>query len=252
MNNTGKAASVLVTRPAHQSSGLVNLLKDAGFTSVCLPTIEIDYIDADLTDTLQSDLIIFTSINAVAGANKSSALTFDSNAAIDSIGKATTQALEKLQCRVDFTPQSGASSEALLEVLDDLAGLKVTIVRGDTGRDALRTALTLRGATVRYEPVYKRTLPVYTNTEIKKLLAGGLPDVTSVTSDLGLSNLLAILSDDLKAELFTKPLVVNSERCAELARSNGFAAEIPVADPPGDEGQVGLISGLRDSFEKPR
>ena len=228
----------------HQSSGFVDLLKDAGFTCVCLPTIEIEYINADLTDTLQSDLVIFTSVNAVTGASKSAKLPFNSSAKTASIGNATTQALEDLNCKIDVAPHKGASSEALLEVLGDVENLQVTIVRGDTGRDALRTALTERGATVRYQTVYRRKLPAYTKTEIQTLLANGLPDVTSVTSDLGLTNLLALIPDDLKPALFTKPLVVNSKRCAELARGNGFLAEILVADPPGDESQAGLISGL--------
>ncbi len=243
-NNTRSAASVLVTRPAHQSSGFVSLLKDAGFGSVCVPTIEIDYIEADLTELLQSDLIIFTSANAVTGANKSTAMPFNSSTKIASIGKATTDALLSLQCRVDITPHSGASSEALLDVLDDVANLTVTIVRGDTGRDALRHALTERGATVRYQTVYKRKLPVYSKAELQKFFANGLPDVTSVTSDLGLGNLLKIIPDAHKTALFTRPLVVNSERCAELASDNGFSGDILVANPPGDEAQVNLISSL--------
>ena len=238
------SASVLVTRPVHQSSELIKLLNDKGIASVCLATIEIDYLHADLTDTLQSDLIIFTSVNAVHGANKSMALPFNSHAKIASIGKATTLALENLNCSVDVSPETGASSEALLEVIGDVKNLAVTIVRGDTGRDALRAALTKRGATVRYLSVYQRKLPTYTKTEIQTLLKHGLPDVTSVTSDLGLHNLLAIIPNEFKAELFTKPLVVNSERCAKLARDLGFTADVLVADPPGNESQVKLITKL--------
>ena len=238
------SASVLVTRPVHQSSELINLLNDKGIASVCIATIEIDYLDADLTDTLQSDLIIFTSVNAVAGATKSMPLPFNTRAKIASIGKATTLALERLDCRVDVTPLTGASSEALLEVIGDVKNLAVTIVRGDTGRDVLRAALTERGATVRYQSVYQRKLPTYTKTEIQALLEHGLPDVTSVTSDLGLHNLLEIIPNEFKAELFTKPLVVNSERCATFARDQGFTADVLVADPPGNESQVKLIATL--------
>ena len=143
-----------------------------------------------------------------------------------------------------MSPETGASSEALLEVIGDVKNLAVTIVRGDTGRDALRAALTKRGATVRYLSVYQRKLPTYTKTEIQTLLKHGLPDVTSVTSDLGLHNLLAIIPNEFKAELFTKPLVVNSERCAKLARDLGFTADVLVADSPGNESQVKLITKL--------
>jgi len=84
----------------------------------------------------------------------------------------------------------------------------------------------------------------YTKTEIQTLLKHGLPDITSVTSDLGLHNLLAIIPNEFKAELFTKPLVVNSERCAKFARDQGFTADVLVADPPGNESQVKLIARL--------
>ena len=241
------AASVLITRPAHQSSALVKLLKDTGISSVCLPTIEIDYLEADLKDTLQSDLIIFTSVNAVTGAHKSETLPFNSRAKIASIGKATTTALERLNCRVDVAPKTSASSEALLEVIGNVKNMQVTIVRGDTGRDALRTALTRRGATVRYQSVYQRKLPSYTKTDIQTLLVQGLPDIISITSDLGLNNLLTIIPDDFKAKLFTKPLVVNSERCAKFARDKGFTTDVLVADPPGNESQVKLIAKLAAS-----
>jgi len=60
-----------------------------------------------------------------------------------------------------------------------------------------------------------------------------------------LTNLLSILPPDLIPSLLDKPLVVNSTRCAQLAKSHGFVAEIKVADPAGDTAQLSQILSLR-------
>jgi len=188
--------SVLVTRPAHQSAGFIDFLQAAGFSTVCLPTIEIEYVEADLTETLQSNLIIFTSVNSVIGANRCAPLPFQAEVNLAAIGTATQQKLESLNCTVEVVPRSGANSEALIQAIEeqlgDVTNLKITIIRGDKGREVLYTTLKERGAQVRYESVYVRKTPVYTKQELQTLADNGLPDIISVTSDLGLTNLLTI------------------------------------------------------------
>jgi len=250
MNNPSAkpALSVLVTRPAHQSAGFADLLQTSGFSTVCLPTIEIEYVEADLTETLQSALIIFTSVNSVTGANRCTPLPFQSKIKLAAIGNATKRKLESLKSTVEITPRTGSGSEALLQAIEDVLGdvtnLKVTIVRGDRGREALYAGLKERGAQVRYESVYVRKTPVYTKQELQRLTDNGLPDLVSVTSDLGLTNLLTIIPEDLKPALLTRPLVVNSQRCQEIARREGFSAKILIADPPGDKAQLEAICKL--------
>lgn len=215
---------------------------------VCLPTIEIEYVEVDLTETLQSNLIIFTSVNSVIGANRCAPLPFQAEVNLAAIGSATQQKLKSLNCTVEVVPRSGANSEALIQAIEeqlgDVTNLKVTIIRGDKGREVLYTTLKERGAQVRYESVYLRKTPVYTKQELQTLAVNGLPDIISVTSDLGLTNLLTIIPKDLKPTLLTRPLVVNSERCQKIARHEGFSAKILIADPPGDKAQLEAISDL--------
>lgn len=236
--------TVLVTRPTHQTAPFIEMLKQAGIHPVCFPTIEIEYTRANIEASLASDLIIFTSVNAVHGANNNLNLPWQSDATIAAIGAATKKALTQLHTSVDITPVNAASTEALLEVLGDVALQTVTIVRGDTGRDALFNALRERHATVRYQAVYKRVRPAYSSSELAAIFTDRIPDITSVTSDLGLTNLLALLPDTLKPTLFQRPLVVNSQRCASLAREAGFTAEILVATPAGDTAQTSAITTL--------
>lgn len=244
-----KPSSVLVTRPEHQSAHFIKQLEDEEFKVVKLPSIEIQFESQDLTETLQSDLIIFTSANAVTGANKNLQFPWNSKAKIAAIGKATAIALEQLNCQVDIVPRTGASSEALLDTLLDIPkkveNLNVTIVRGDSGRNKLFNTLLDQGFNPKYQSVYKRKFPQYSMAQIESVFRDGLPDIISITSDLGLTNLLAIIPIELHPALLSRPLVVNSARCAQLAKDKGFSAEILVADSPGDESQLTKILSLR-------
>ena len=233
--------SVLVTRPAAQSQHFAEMLTDAGLATDRLPTIEINFTEADLSDLDDHDLIVFTSVNAVTGAHRNKPLPWQTRAKTAAIGSATAKALENLATRVDLKPATGASSEALLEVIDDVHNKKIAIVRGDTGRETLHDTLISRGAEVRYYSVYRRVLPQYTLEDLHKRFSAGLPDIISITSDLGLNHLMQLIPPQLKAELLQRALVVNSERCAESARKYGFTATVLVADPPGDTGQLPKI-----------
>ncbi len=246
--------SVLVTRPSHQSAGFIKQLEKAGFKAVPLPVIEIQFVTTDLTDTLNSGLVIFTSANAVTGAHKNLALPWHISAntpnvevsalKIAAIGRATAKALTDLNSTVDLVPTVTSSTEALLDIIGDVSGLVITIIRGESGREALYNSLQQAGATPVYQTVYKRVLPQYRNSYLKTLFIKGLPDIISVTSDLGLHNLLSIIPTELQACLLSRPLIVNSQRCAMLAADKGFHAEILVADPPGDSSQLQSIQRL--------
>lgn len=242
-SSSDKPCSVLVTRPLHQAKHFIEQLRNRQFKVLHLPSIEIVFDSADLTETLRSDLIIFTSANAVTGANRNLQFPWNTKAKIAAIGSATADMLKQLDCRVDIVPHAAASTEALLEVIGHTANLDVTIVRGDSGRNKLFDALTDQGAKPVYQSVYKRKLPDYSHAHIATLFREGLPDIISVTSDLGLTNLLAIIPSELNLQ--SKPLVVNSARCARIAVEKGFTSKILVADPPGDDSQLSKILSLR-------
>ncbi len=241
--------SVLVTRPRHQSAPFITQLEEEGFSVVLLPTIEIEFAATDLSETLRSDLIIFTSANAVTGAHNSLKFPWNTEAKTAAIGKATAEALNRLNCPVDIVPRTAASTEALLDALSvaigDVTNLVVTIVRGDSGRDKLFTTLSAQNAKPRYQTVYKRALPEYSPVQLELVFKDGVPDIISVTSDLGLINLLAIVPSGLTQKLLSRPVIVNSERCAQLARDKGFNAEILVANPAETESQLSRILSLR-------
>ena len=245
-SKTLKGISVLVTRPAHQAQPLIENLRGLGATTISLPTIEIEFTCADITPALNSDLLIFTSVNSVHGAQHALQPPWNYTGKIAAVGKATASALEQLNLSVDIVPPTGAGTESLLVELEPylLEGTRAIIIRGDTGRETLFEQLSKRKLQVSYLCVYHRALPAYDQAHINHLVGNNSPDIISVTSDLGLTNLLQIIPTKEQAGILRLPLVVNSERCATLAREYGFHGSIGVANPPGDAAQVTEILRL--------
>lgn len=245
---------VLVTRPAHQASPFVQLVKNAGAQTIELPCIEIAYRNRqtlsadDKAIAMHSDWWIFTSANAVTGANKCGLLPLTNpGIKIATIGQATDRSLNELDVPVELSPQENSKSEQLLDLIKAQikAGDKISIIRGDSGREKLKHSLQSLEVDVHYLEVYQRLLPVLPGKHIEELITAALPCVITITSDLGITNLLQLIPAPLHEPLFGCPLIVNSERCAELANSLGFSAQILVAHPPGDAGQIHALSEIQ-------
>lgn len=252
-----RGLSVLVTRPAHQAASLSVRLQAAGAEVVALPTIEIVFgNEADPSETnrrkpvLSDDLLIFTSANAVVGAHRLSPLPWRiaDHCRIAAIGPATCAALAQRGVGNILAPQSSHNSEGLLYALNhlDLRHKRITIVRGDSGRDFLRDQLQRLGARVDYLEVYRRQQPEHAPESIDAAISA--TTITTVGSNLGLNNLVQLLQPGQAAAVFNRPLVVNSLRCQALAQELGFNNQILIAKPPGDEGQITALQELAASL----
>ena len=239
---------VLVTRPRHQAQHFIDEIERLGGTAFLLSTIEIAFSTSKPKLT-NADLIIFTSVNAVTGAQLDKTDNLDNEAnspLIAAVGTATANALLEAGIKKVLSPTRNGNSEALLNLLGPyiFPRMKIVIVRGDSGRDTLRDGLRNLDAQVRYEQVYQRKLP---NRSIAAESASDLwqranPHIISISSDLGLANLISLLPAQFHRQLFSCPMVVNSKRCERKARSAGFTAEIAVADPPGNAGQIDQLA----------
>ncbi len=244
---------VLVTRPQHQAAFFTRLIQEAGAEAVLLPTIDISYQTpgsmkaAEIENAKNSNLWIFTSTNSVIGAAKSGILGHVSTQpVIAAIGQATRQALIDHQLVVNLTPTANAGTEEFLSLFQNQfrKGQHITIFRGDSGRDELKRRLESLGAFVHYASVYQRRLPDISPANALNIFNTAKPCVITVTSDLGLTNLLTLIPVQSHQNLFTCKLVVNSERCAVSARKLGFDNQIAVATPPGDKGQFCALTIL--------
>lgn len=221
--------SVLVTRPAHQSDGLCDLIQTAHGRPVRFPALEIlgpgDKHAARLALAAASaaDLLIFVSANAVQFAFPLLPAQLPVNVDIAAVGTATAHALEEKGLDPTLVPQR-MDSEGLLQLpaLQSVHGKSVFILRGNGGRELLGEALRERGAEVRQVEVYRRQLPQRAGAAANLVRNWSqLAQVVTATSKVILDNLFDLLGDAGAQLLCTTPLVVVSQRMAEHALERG-------------------------------
>jgi uroporphyrinogen-III synthase len=208
---------VLVTRPEHQAEELANAIEQKGGTAIRFPTQQIKRRDAttvqaEVARQVTPDIVIFVSSNAVRHG-----LHFFSNARIAAIGEATAAAVVAAGRTVDIMASDGFDSEHLLATaeLRNVTGKRITIVRGQYGRELLADTLRERGADVSYLCVYERNLATHTADEIAALVRkwqAGEVNIVTVMSVASFHNLLALLPESALHLLARTRLVTPAAR----------------------------------------
>jgi uroporphyrinogen-III synthase len=136
-----------------------------------------------------------------------------------------------------IAPTERFDSEGLLALpeLQDVAGQRVMIFRGDGGRELLGDTLKARGAAVEYVTCYLRRKP---ELDTSALMAGK-PDAITVTSSEALGYLLEALDAAQRQAVCAIPLFVPHVRIAEAARQQGWQHVLVT-----ESGDDGMMSGL--------
>jgi uroporphyrinogen-III synthase len=232
---------VLVTRPAHQSETLCELIAQAGGIPVRLPALAIipprdpEPARAQLRQLAGFDMGIFISRNAVEQTLELlRPEPLPTGVKWLAIGQATAAALEERGYAVGLKPDADSTSEDLLALpgLQNVAGKRIAIMRGTGGRELLAESLHARGAHVEYIETYQGVLPSESIIDLRKLLKRQPPepvekpqtrtiDLVIATSTLILQNLLE-MSGNYRNRLIQRPLVVLSKRGRDWALAQGF------------------------------
>ena len=229
---------VLVTRPRHQSAGLVALIEKHGGTAIRFPVIEILPTRGSRAALASLDdyaLVIFVSPNAVEHglALMDTARALESRALIAAVGESTAAALEQAGFDAVLRPAQGSSSEALLALPEfdgkAIAGSRILVVRGEGGRQLLGDTLSKRGARVTYAEVYRRAAPTVNGGGLRPGDRNGDIDTIVITSLAGIENLFAMLGADAVGWLKEAGYVVVSERVAAHARALGIKEQPVIA-----------------------
>jgi uroporphyrinogen-III synthase len=166
---------VLVTRPQPQADEWVGRLQAAGVEAFALPLIRIEpafdaaAVRAAWTALGGCALAVFVSPNAVMRffEQRPAGLPWPAGVWAGATGPGTSAALRACgvppECVMEPDPAAGVfDSEALWRILGgrrDWQGARVTVVRGEGGRDWLAQALQQRGAEVRFVEAYRRAAP---------------------------------------------------------------------------------------------
>lgn len=251
-----RGVGVLVTRPQHQAMPLCRLLATRGASTFLLPAIEIKPLTerralaARLGPLENFDLIIFTSSNAV----RFGAVLLDQrrNLVLAAIGPATVRALNQAGYRVAVQPTEDFDSEGLLRHarLEHVAGNRILLIKGESGRDLLQQELVRRGAQVTVADVYRRVRANPTRQELAALeahfAAGAIHVVTATSAEIA-ANLLAVATPALRGDFERAHWVVPGARVAQSLRERGLSAPLLQATSAEDQDLVDAVVRWRAS-----
>lgn len=222
----------LVTRPQPQGDSFAAAINALGGQASVFPTIAIERVEQPMVDC--AELVIFISAHAVE--HGLPLLRRVSSTRIAAIGKATAAALAARGAPADIVPTEGFTSEALLThpELNLTSGLRVQIVRGVGGREALHQELLARAVVVETLEVYRRVLPTPDPTHVAALEQQWQEvgfDIVTATSLETLQNLLQLLTEPARVLLRSTPLLVVSQRIAAAAAELGLHGQCVPAQP---------------------
>lgn len=220
--------TIVVTRPRDQAAQLAQTIEQAGGTPLLFPLLDITAVSdtkplyEQISRLGQFNLAIFISPNAVRYgiAAIRTAGAVPNSLKVAAVGQGSARALRESGITNVIAPAERFDSEGLLALpeLQNVAGWRVMIFRGDGGRELLGDTLKARGATVEYATCYQRSKP---NQDASVLLAAK-PDAITVTSSEALGYLWQMLTDSDRAALRNTPLFAPHARIAGLAREQGW------------------------------
>lgn len=220
---------VLVTRPAHQAGTLCDAIERAGGVALRQPLLRIEAPQdiaaarRGLARAQTADDVIFTSANAVWRAWDTLA-QLQLAGRLFAVGRASGCVLEAKTARPVHVPQADYSGTGLLAMPEFASpqGRRIALVTGEGGRRYLPDTLAARGADVQQVRVYRRVAVTIEPQTMAALLHES--DVLVVTSGGALQHLVNATSQDLRAQLYSRPLVVPSARVVKRAAGMGFAS----------------------------
>jgi len=226
---------VVVTRPRELARAFAELLERRGARALVFPAIEIQPLPppAVLGGVAEFDLVVFISPSAVRVAL--SGLAWPRGVAVAAVGAGTKRELERAGIAPVIAPAAGADSEALLAApeMQQVAGKRVLIVRGDGGRRLLGDSLAARGARVEYAECYRRVRPPVDAAPLLAAWRRGEVDAVTVLSVQALDNFIDMTGRQLAA---ATPHFVPHERVADHAQSRGVRKIVIAA--PGDDAMI--------------
>lgn len=175
------------------------------------------------------------------------------------VGSATASMLERYDCEVVSAgaPDSPAvgtmNTEALLALpeLQDVAGQKILIFRGQGGRPLLAEKLAERGAQVEYCELYSRERPQAALAQLQATdFAAGISvpsanDWVAIHSGESLQNWHEIITEAQQPSWLAQPLLIPGQRVAQLATELGFS-NLQVAENASDSSMLATLLAALD------
>ena len=243
--------NVLLTRPAHQCGELKRLFENYNATVFIQPTIKIlppdDWRDVDLAidSVFGCDDLVFASSNGVLAFFDRVKFLFSENfeiytrnlPKIIATGPGTAESLASYGVTDVKIPNETYDAEGIVKLLalQNVAGKKVMIVRGNRGREVLPDELRRLGADVRQVTVYQSIDLTEPSQEIASLLQCGKIHWVTVTSSAIGRSLVRMFGDMLRQTKLASISPITSQTLCEC----GF--------PPAVEASEATMPALVDA-----
>jgi uroporphyrinogen III methyltransferase/synthase len=204
-------ARILVTRPRHQSEGLVRRLEALGADVVVLPTVEVrdppdwDPVDRALVDLPRYQWLVFTSVNGVHFFLRRLRQTGRDLRALGAIklaviGPSTADALRSYHLEPDLMPDEFRSESLAAALRGPVRGQRVLLARADRGRELLRDQLA-EVADIEQVAVYSQVDSVEMNEDVRDALVRGEIGYITLTSSNIARSLAKMLPEPALARL---------------------------------------------------
>lgn len=248
-----EAIPFLITRPAGKADNLLAALDESGIAYLYQPlitTAQVMLKPQDQQLLQQADMLIFVSVSAVSCLqNQTDAALL--KASVFAVGETTASAIQRwLACEV-IIPED-QRSEGLLQLaqMQQVAGKKIVVVRGNAGRELMKQTLTARGATVRYVQSYKRVpLPLDGALLCQQWQQAGIHCIVATSNEI-LQQLFSVVGTGHQQWLQQCDWILVSPRMQDSALELGIAAErITLADNANDSALLAAISQLKREYQ---
>ncbi len=230
---------ILITRPEDQSSGIVNLLNEAGAETIKFPTIKImppyrwKLLDETIKNLKIYDWIVFTSVNGVIYFFNRFFKYYNDvrkfgKTKICAIGSTTEKIIRNYYLDVEFVPEK-YTSEALIKKFSNMKNIKnkrFLLPRADIAGEYLSDELKNFGAVVDNITAY-RTVQVkeYEPAYIEMLKEGKIDIVTFTSSSTVKSFINMAEKNDLLNIIPELKVISIGPETTKIAVKNGFNIE---------------------------
>ncbi|WP_413285565.1 uroporphyrinogen-III synthase [Vibrio sp. MA40-2] len=221
--------AVLITRPSPDGEQLCDELGAVGIEVVYQPLIAFSSSQGcgHVANLLkEANFVIAVSKPAVEWANKSlqsQRQFWPHSTCYLAIGQKTADKLSEVTAQKVHCPEVSDSEHLLvLPHLQQINNAKVVILRGNGGRETIRTVLEQRGANVEYCEVYQRKPLLFDgHSSVKNWKNNNVTQIVLTSGDQ-LSYFFNRIPKEEHEWLFRQRLIVPSKRVSELAKQLGF------------------------------
>lgn len=234
-----KGLRALQVRPEQSDDLFARQLMEAGATLYCCPVMLIKpFTETPEENQIKSQILNFDQYQIAIFISKTAAhlgtewlarywATLPAGIRYYAVGKSTAALLRGQGVEAEL-PKQAFNSEGLLALpsLHNVVGEKAIIFSGEGGRTLLAETLSQRGASVSECELYRRKPTAEFADQIIDFLDSEGVDLVIAHSGELLKNLLAVVPERQLPTLVNLPLLVPSERVAEIAWNSGFQTVI--------------------------